>query len=110
MYAFRVTQFYISDFIDLILSSLILTLLVCHNFFILLYLKTSRSDVFVGNTHHFLVSHSVSSNVSPKIFSLMVASNCQLFYLSSSLMKLNYANAKENYSRRTTTVIVTVKF
>ena len=61
------------------------------------FLRNSRLDVFISDTHHFLASHSVSS--SPFSFSLMVASNCQLFYLS---------NQKENYSRRTTAVIVTV--
>ena len=38
----------------------------------------------------------------------MVASNCQLFYLSCSLRKLSYTNVKENYTMRPTTVIVNV--
>ena len=105
MYTFRVTPFCVRDFIDLILSSPILTLLVCHNFLILFYLK---NFFFVSDTHHFLASHSVNSSLPRKIFSLMVASNCQLFYLSWTLTKLSYRNAKESYSRRTTTVIVTV--
>ena len=105
MYTFRVTPFCVRDFIDLILSSPILTLLVCHNFLILFYLK---NFFFVSYTHHFLASHSVNSSLPRKIFSLMVASNCQLFYLSWTLTKLSYRNAKESYSRRTTTVIVTV--
>ena len=82
---------------DLILSSPILTLLVCHSFLILLYLRNSRIDVFVSDTHHFLASHSVSISLALKIFSLTVASNCQLFCLLWSLTKLSYANAKENY-------------
>ena len=82
MYSFRVTPFYLRDFIDLILFSPILTLLVCHSFLILFYLRNSRTDVFVSDTHHFLASHSVSSSLPWKVFLLMVASNCQLFYLS----------------------------
>ena len=74
--------FYISDFIDFILSSPILTLLVCHSFLILFYLRNSRIHVFVSDTHHVLASHSVSSSLPRKVFLLMLASNCQLFYLS----------------------------
>ena len=51
-------------------------------FFILLYFTNSRTDVFVSDTHHFLASHSVSSSLTQNVFSLMVASKCQLFYLS----------------------------
>ena len=76
------TPFCVCDFIDLILSSPILTLLVCHSFLILFYLRNSRIDVFVSDTHHFLACQSVSSSLPRKIFSLMVAINCQLFYLS----------------------------
>ena len=39
MYSFRVIPFCVRDFIDLILSSPILTRLVCHSFLILFYLK-----------------------------------------------------------------------
>ena len=63
---------------------------------------------FISDTHYFLASHSVSSSLPRKTFSLMVASNCKLFYLSWSLRKLSYANVKESYSRRTTTEIVNV--
>ena len=42
---------------------------------------------------YFLASHSVSSSLPQKAFSLMVASNCELFYFSWSLTKLSYANA-----------------
>ena len=80
MYTFRVTPLCVRDFIDLILPSPILTLFVCHNFLILFYLKNLY--FFVSDTHHFLGSHSVNSSLPRKIFSLMVASNCQLFYLS----------------------------
>ena len=82
MYSFRVIPFCLCDFIDLILFSPILTLLVCHSFRILFYLRNSRTDVFVSDTHHFLASHSVSSSLPWKVFLLMVASNCQLFYFS----------------------------
>ena len=58
-------------------------------------------------TSKFLASYSVSSSLPRKAFSLMVASNCQLFHLSWSLRKLSYANVKESYSRITTMVIVT---
>ena len=81
MYSFRVIPFCVRDFIDLILSSPILTRLVCHSFLILFYLK-NFFFFFVSDTHHFLASHSVNSSLPGKIFSLMVASNCQLFYLS----------------------------
>ena len=108
IYAFRVTPFCVCDFIDLIVYSPILTLLDCNSFLMLFCLRNSRSDVFVSDTHHFLVAHSVSSSLPQKIFSLMMASNCQLFYLSLSLTNLSYANAKESYSRRTNAVIVTV--
>ena len=70
--------------------------------------RNSRINGFIYDTHHFLASHSVSSSLPRKAFSLMVASNCQLFGLSWSLAKLSYANAKESYSWRTTTVIVSV--
>ena len=70
----------------------------------LFHLRNSRIDVFVWGTHCFLASHSVSSSLHRKAFSLIVVSNCQLFYLSWSLTKL--AILKESYSRRTTTVIV----
>ena len=56
--------------------------------FLFLYLTNSRTDLFVSDTHHFLASHSVSSSLPRKAFSLMVASNCQLFCLSWSLTKL----------------------
>ena len=102
------TPFCVCDFIDLILPSPILTLLVCYSFLILFYFRKWRIDVFVSDTHQLLVSHSVSSSLPRKAFSLMVASNYQLFYLSWSLTKLSYVNVKESYSRRTTTVIVTV--
>ena len=82
MYLFRVTPFCLCDFIDLILSSPIFTLLVCHSFLILFYLRNSRIDVFVSNTCYFLSSYSVSSTLPRKAFSFMVASSCQLFYLS----------------------------
>ena len=71
---------YILDFIDLILSTPLLISLVCHNFLILFYLRNSRVDVFFSDTHHFLASYSVSSSLSQKAISLIVASNCQLFY------------------------------
>ena len=98
----------ICDFIDLILSSPILTLFVCHGFPIMFDLRNSRIDVFVSDTHYFLPSHSVSSSLPQKAFSLIVASNGQLFYLSWSLRKLSYVNVKESYSRKTTTVIINV--
>ena len=48
-----------------------------------LWLTLSKLYVsFVSDTHHFLVSHSVPSSLPRKAFSLMVASNRQLFYLS----------------------------
>ena len=100
--------FCLCDFIDLILSSPILTLFVCHSFLILFYFRNSRIDFFVSNTHYFLASHSVSSSLPRIAFSLIVPSNCQLLYLSWSLRKLSYANVKESYSRRTTTMIVNV--
>ena len=96
------------DFIDLILSFTVLTFLVCHSFLTLFYLRNSRADVFVSDTHYFLTSHSASSSLPRRSFSLTIASNCQWFYLSWSLRKLSYANVKESYSRRTTTVIVNV--
>ena len=71
------------------------------------YCLSSYCD-FVSDTHHFLASHPVSSSLPRKAFSLMVASNCTLFYLSRLLTKLSYTNAKGSYSRKTTTVIVTV--
>ena len=77
-------------------------------FLILFYFKNSRIDVFVSHTHYFLASHSVSSSLPRKTFSLMLASKCRLFYLSWSLRKLSYANVKKSCSRRTATVIVTV--
>ena len=46
MYLIRVTPFFVRDFIDLVLSSPILTLLVCHSFLILFYLRNSRITVF----------------------------------------------------------------
>ena len=95
-------SFCVCDFVDLILPFPILTLLVCHSFLILFYLRNSRIDVFVSDTHYFLASHSVFSSLPRKAFSLMVALNCQLFYLSWSLRKLSYENVKERYSRRTT--------
>ena len=67
-----VTPFCVCDFIDLILSSPILTLFVCHSFLILLYLRNSRIDDFVSDIHHFLASHSVSSSLPRKAFSLMI--------------------------------------
>ena len=100
--------FSVRDFIDLILSSPILTFLICQSFFILFYLRNSRIHVFVSDTHHFLGSHSFSSSLPRKAFLLLVASNYQLFHLSWSLTKLSYANANERYSGRTTTVVVTV--
>ena len=100
--------FCVRNFIDLILSSPILTLLVFHSFLILFYPRHSRIDVLVSDTHHFLASHSVSSSLAWKVFSLMVTSNCLLFYLLWPLTKLSYANANESYSRRTARVIVTV--
>ena len=108
MYAFIVTgppPCCKHDFIDLILSSPILNVLVFHSLVKLFYLRKWRIDLFVSNTHHFLVSHSVSSSLPRKTFLLIVVSNIQLFYLSSSLRKLSYANVKESYFRRTTTVI-----
>ena len=51
------------DFIDLIPSTPISTLLVCHSFLILLYPRNSRIDVFVSDTYHFLASYSVSSSL-----------------------------------------------
>ena len=74
----------------------------------LFYLRNSKIDVYVSDTHYFLASHSVSSSLPWKAFLLIVASNCQLFYVSWSLRKLSYANVKEKYSGRTTTVIVNV--
>ena len=80
MHAFRVTPSCVCDFIDLILSSPILTLIVYHSFLILFYVRNSRIDVFVSDTHQFLASHWVSSSLPRKAFSLMVsASNCQLY-------------------------------
>ena len=49
-----VTPFCIYDFINLILSSPILTLFLCHSFLILFYLRNSRTDVFVSDTHYLL--------------------------------------------------------
>ena len=60
--------FCVRDFIDLILSSPILTLLVCHKFLILFFLRNSRIDVFVSDSHHFLASHSVNSSLPRKGF------------------------------------------
>ena len=37
---------------------------------------------FVSDSHHFLASQSVHSNLPRKVFSIMVASNFQLFYFS----------------------------
>ena len=74
--------FCVCNFIDLILSSPILTLLVCHSFLIVFYCRNSRIDVFISGTHLSLASHSVSSSLPRKVFSSMVCSNCQLFYLS----------------------------
>ena len=68
MHAFKVNPFCVRDLIDLTLSSTILTWLVCH--------RNSRTDVFVSDTHHFLASHSVSSSLPRKAFSLIVASRC----------------------------------
>ena len=78
IYSFKVTPFYVRDFINLILSSPILTLLVCHSFLILFYLINSKIDVFVSNTHHFLASHSVNSSLPQKALPLMMTSNCQV--------------------------------
>ena len=78
IYSFRVTPFYVRDFINLILSSPILTLLVCQSFLILFYLINSKIDVFVSNTHHFLASHSVNSSLPQKALPLMMTSNCQV--------------------------------
>ena len=44
-HAFRVTPFCVCDFIDLILSFPISTLLVCHTFLILFYLRNSGISV-----------------------------------------------------------------
>ena len=63
---------------------------------------------FVSDTHYFLAFHSVSSSLPQKAFLLMVASNFQMFYPSRLLRKLSYANVKESYSRRTTTVTVNI--
>ena len=82
--------FCLCDFIDLMLSSPILILLVYHSFLILFYLRNLRIDVFVSDTHYFLASHSVSSSLPQKTFSLMVAQ--KLFYLSWSLRRLSNAN------------------
>ena len=76
-----VNSFGVCDFIDLILSFPILTLLVCHSFFID-YLRNSRIGVFISDTHYFLASHSASSSLPRQSFLLMMSSNCQLFYLS----------------------------
>ena len=104
MYAFRVTSFLRMWFhrFDTLLSHFDFACLL--SFLILFCLRNSRFDVHV----HFLASHSVPSNLPRKSFSLMVASKYLLFYLSWSLTKLSYANVRESYSRRTTTVIVTV--
>ena len=59
-----------------------------------------------SNIHYFLASHPVSSSLPRKVFSLMAALNCTLFYLSWSLRKFSNVNVKESHSRRTTTVIV----
>ena len=67
-----------------------------------------RIYVFASDTHHLLVSHSVSSSLPRRTTLLMMASNYQLFYLLWSLTKLSYVNVKDNHSRKTTTVIVTV--
>ena len=40
--------------IDLMLSSPILALLVCHSFLILFYRRNSRIDDFVSDTHYFI--------------------------------------------------------
>ena len=103
MYAFRVTflRMWFHRF-DTLLSHFDFACLL--SFLILFCLKNSRFDVHV----HFLASHSVPSNLPRKSFSLMVASKYLLFYLSWSRTKLSYANVRESYSRRTTTVIVTV--
>ena len=76
-----VNPFGVCDFIDLILSFPILTLLVCHSFFID-YLRNSRIGVFISDTLYFLASHSASSSLPRQSFLLMMSSNCQLFYLS----------------------------
>ena len=54
---FRVTPFCVRDVIDLILSSPISTLLVCHSLLILFHHINSRIDVFVSETHHSLASY-----------------------------------------------------
>ena len=107
-YAFRVIPFCACDFIDLILSLPISTLLVSHTVLILFYLINSRINVFVSDRHLFVASHSVFSSLPRKALSLMGDSNFQLYHLSWLLAKFCYVNSKESYSRRTTMVIVTV--
>ena len=61
VYFYFLCLFPYAYFSDLILSSHILTLLVYYSFLTLFYLKNSRIDDFVSDTHDFLASHSVSS-------------------------------------------------
>ena len=79
MYPFRVTPLCVRDFINLIPFPLILTLLICHSFFVLFYLRTSRIDVFVLDTHHLLASHLVFSSLHRKTFLLMVVQTVSYF-------------------------------
>ena len=58
--------------------STFLTLLVCHSFLILVYLK--NSEIYdlpeVAYKMHFLASHLVPSSLPRKVYSLTMASNC----------------------------------
>ena len=100
---FRVTPLCVHDFISFILSSPILTLLVCHSFLMLFYLKNWCFCLRQSSLPGFSFSFQQPTSEGP-----FVNGNCQLFYLSWSLTKLSYPNVKEGYSTRTTTVIVTV--
>ena len=62
-YDLFLNPFCVRDFIDLVLSSPSLTLLVCHSVLLLLYLRNSKIDIFVSRTHHFLAPHSVSTSL-----------------------------------------------
>ena len=62
-YASSVTPFCLCDFIDLILSSTILTLLICHSFLTLFYLRICRIDGLFSDTQYFLASGLVYSSL-----------------------------------------------
>ena len=62
-YASSVTPFCLCDFIDLILSSTILTLLICHSFLTLFYLRICRIDGLFSDTQYFLASELVYSSL-----------------------------------------------